>query len=476
MSWLPSFITNLLVDPASVGEEEHPNAVPRAPPPAARRIPPAARRIPPAARRIQPRVHHPHVPAAPPPADPFAFPPPPPLHNPRLPINFIPGMRGPPGPVRSCVDFGTEFAFDAKFRADANKYKKLLTVTVPKVMDPNVLSAKRRALRLQLAPGRYYRPRPSIGAYENDSLPDPLDPELIRDRARLEQPRGRTEFSLQMLTAEFDPRVVPGKNPPRILGIFVPADEALAGGVVETPDPEFTSNEWSTMNAKRKLVVATSVPQEEITHHLTAFFDRDRDPYRPLEVEVREETVLHSTERTAENIDDIWDPVRHYGEDYGGPSHEASIERAHRAVTEAVEDADSPTLLGSGTPFTIKVSSLPEARPGGAVLFVPDDPTIPALGTDKNTVLDNARAVPLAIRKYQRELRELPGQEEVLGRHKRKWESEGAEDDQRALKKICGVQGRDTITRHMLLDMEVDNIWFEKDPMAYYAAAVLGRV
>ncbi|KAJ7666898.1 hypothetical protein DFH06DRAFT_1184997 [Mycena polygramma] len=278
-----------------------------------------------------------------------------------------------------------------------------------------------------------------------------------------------------MLTAEFNPKAVPWENPPRFLAIFVPADEDLPGGVVETPDPEFTSNEWSTRNAKRTLVVATSVPQEEITHHLTAFFDRDRDPYRPLEVEVREETVLHSTERTPENIDDIWDPARHCGEEYGGSSHEASIKRTHRAVNEAVEEADSPTLLGAGTPFTLKVSSLSEAHPCGAVLFVPDDPTIPALGTDKNAILHDARAVPLTIRKYKRELCVLPGQEEVLGRHKRKWESEGAEDDQRALKKICGVQGRDTITRHSLLDMEVDNIWVEKDPMAFHAAAVVGR-
>jgi hypothetical protein len=78
----------------------------------------------------------------------------------------------------------------------------------------------------------------------------------------------------------------------------------------------------------------------------------------------------------------------------------------------------------------------------------------------------------LSIKEYSREVRrewapewdpEVDGKWEILGRHKRRWVADdGAAEGQSTLKRICGMKGRDTITRHSLLDMEVDNTWLTK--------------
>jgi hypothetical protein len=36
---------------------------------------------------------------------------------------------------------------------------------------------------------------------------------------------------------------------------------------------------------------------------------------------------------------------------------------------------------------------------------------------------------------------------------------QGANEGESVLKRICGLEGRDTITRHTLLDMKADDTW-----------------
>ncbi|KAF8180022.1 hypothetical protein K438DRAFT_2021491 [Mycena galopus ATCC 62051] len=85
---------------------------------------------------------------------------------------------------------------------------------------------------------------------------------------------------------------------------------------------------------------------------------------------------------------------------------------------------------------------------GAAVVFVPADTSVPARGTDVAGLIRDATPTDPTTREYPHE---------VLGRHKRKRTAgEGAEDGESPIKRICGLEGRDTITRYTPLEMQVD--------------------
>lgn len=335
------------------------------------------------------------------------------------------------------------------------------------------LAAQRRAFLDQLAPSADYQPRQYIGAYKGDTLPPKLDPELERVRAEVEQPRSEEEaFSLQMIIPDFRSAKHWSHLTLPLAAFFVPADQDLPCGVVESPAPR------AELLEATQHIAATLVPQEEMFASLTALnqrFDERRCQkcYDPVLVDVRDESELVSVERNPDNIDDNWVPNRtHFGW-YGCPAHKVSNERMLGVVGDAVREVDSKERLRPGIPFYLNVVATPEVLScEGVVIFVPDDPSIPARGTQTHPLVHTSKPMHLSIKEYSREVRrewapewdpEVDGKWEILGRHKRRWVADdGAAEGQSTLKRICGMKGRDTITRHSLLDMEVDNTWLTK--------------
>jgi hypothetical protein len=276
---------------------------------------------------------------------------------------------------------------------------------------------------------------------------------MTRLRAQLEQPRGEDEeFSLQMILPPVH-QTTAGSHLLPLAAVFVPADANLDCAMLKTQEPGVIP----------KHILATRVPQDEMSASLAAL-GKDFDaracppPCEPLTVDVRDETELHSTERNLDNIDDVFRAELHLLADYGGTAHNNSRRRMLDAVEDAVKEVDSTELLMAGTPFSLNAVVTPDVLSNQAgVIFIPDDPSISPRGTDLAGLIHDSETSSLVIREYPRK---NLGEFETMGRYKRKRMAEqGANEGESVLKRICGLEGRDTITRHTLLDMKADDTW-----------------
>ncbi|KAJ7025969.1 hypothetical protein C8F04DRAFT_1238869 [Mycena alexandri] len=342
---------------------------------------------------------------------------------------------------------------------------------------PDGPSAVQQTFLHHLGPSAEYKPRRLMGSYNADIEPG-YDTELLppcpslefeRARAEVERPRGETEdFSLQMI---LPPSYIAAHGPAGLplAAVFVPTADTISCGVVETPSPPNLALKLGPddeMKEEQKPVTrhisATCVPQVEMSDALVALgarFSARACPPRhcPLELDVRDESALVSTERKPTNIDDVWrsDGLNRAG--LGSSAHQNSRRRMLEAVGNAVKEAESTERLRPGTPFTLQVAYTPEVSTYGAgVLFVPDDPSVAPAGTEPSRMslgdsrLSHVRVTPIS--------REMQGDWEMLRNHKRKRVAE-AGVGQSASKRICGLNGRDTIIRHSLLDMQADDTW-----------------
>ncbi|KAJ7720018.1 hypothetical protein B0H16DRAFT_1700050 [Mycena metata] len=328
-------------------------------------------------------------------------------------------------------------------------------------------SALQQTFLHHLSPSADYQPRRLMGSYnaeiepgyDKELLPPYPSLEFERARAEVERPRAATEdFSLQMIlppsyTAVHGPAGLP------LAVVFIPATDTISCGVVETPSDAEMEDEQKPIT---RHIPATCVPQAEMSDTLLAlgarFSARACPPrHRPLELDVRDESALVSTERKPSNIDDIWRPNALSRAALGSSAHENSRRRMLAAVGDALKEVESTERLRPGTPFTLQVAYTPEVSTSGVgVLFVPDDPSVAPAGTERSRMpLSDSRLSHVRVTSIGRE---MEGDWEVLRNHKRKRVAEAAVD-QSVSKRICGLKGRDTIIRHSLLDMQADDTW-----------------
>ncbi|KAF7334597.1 hypothetical protein MVEN_02289700 [Mycena venus] len=299
-----------------------------------------------------------------------------------------------------------------------------------------------------LRPSAEYKPRKDYyDAYEEDTLPTRPDPKLNRLRAQLEQPRGEDEeFSLQMILPATATNYTTGPSHLPLGAVFVPADEDIACGVLETPAPEpspKSNSDAGPPQPQPQNIVATQVPREEMTTSLTALGER---------FSARACPPLHAPLEIDPNVRIV--------ADYGSTAHKNSRTHMLETVAQAIVDVESPYPLSPGTQFELKTVVTQDVLPNeGAVIFVPDDPKIAPRGTDVAGLIHDSRTTTLPVREFPRRVVGPFGDMEALGRHKRKRVEEDGAEEGSALKRICGMEGRDTITRHTLLDMQVDDIW-----------------
>ncbi|KAJ7113099.1 hypothetical protein C8R44DRAFT_930648 [Mycena epipterygia] len=329
-----------------------------------------------------------------------------------------------------------------------------------------------------LAPKPGYCPRPKLGAYEQGVLPPAASPQF-------QQVRGDDEkFALQMiLPASYCPtdtewvaarRKKEQQLPLAVL--FIPTDTDIPSAIVETPPPRPLAITSPTNVADAsphrepedpvaRHVASTRIPLPEVSAALTAlterFAARGCPDLGPCNVEVREEAVLVSVERTPDNIEDNWGGGRQLG--WGAEqAHAKARENDLRIVGLAIDKIEAKEWLRPGVPFALNAVFMPEVTgEDAAVLFVPDDPSIPGSESERNVCIPSEKERRVKFQRFIR--REGALGPERLGRYKRKRVGDDAQDEgvngERAPKRWCGMEGDDTITRHILLDTWDDNIW-----------------
>ncbi|KAK7017654.1 hypothetical protein R3P38DRAFT_2984582 [Favolaschia claudopus] len=376
----------------------------------------------------------------------------------------------------------------------------------------------------QLRPTSEYTQRETDASYSKESVPALPAPRVQRMRAAMEKPLASGEvFSLQMMVMADSGRAstVDANAVVPIAAIFVPSEERVECGLVRSvEDAKSKLKSKSTTNEHGTHLTATSIPRAAMSAALTALdteFTVLSSPSSPRnntapipEIHVHSETALHITERSPANIDEVFVAAHHIILD-GADAHMRAVSFARMCdlVGEGVRDVGEGVLLiegdeqhtqnnththNEGPAFSLEVVLAPDTHSPRdvMVLFVPDDKRINAKATDTGFgLVHDSRPTKMVVREFAQK---VEGGSEVFGRTKRKRTGAGhcsngdaggygkakgysngkgkgkareldedEEEIERKLKRICGLEGRDTVVRHSKLDMQRDDIWVGVD-------------
>ncbi|KAK7018380.1 hypothetical protein R3P38DRAFT_2784206 [Favolaschia claudopus] len=369
----------------------------------------------------------------------------------------------------------------------------------------------------QLRPTSEYTPRETDASYSKESVPALPAPRVQRMRAAMEKPLANGEmFSLQMMVMADSGRAsaVDANAVAPVAAVFVPSEERVECGLVRNVE-DAKSKSKSTTNDHGTHLSATSIPRADMSAALTALdaqftalsspSSSSRNNTNPIpEIHVHSETALHITERSPANIDEVFVAAHHIILDGAEAQMRAvSFARMCDVVGEGVRDVGRGVLLledddqhtqnnththNEAPAFSLDVVLAPDTpSPRDAmVLFVPDDKRINAKGTDTGFgLVHDSRPTKMVVREYAQR---VEGSSEVFGGTKRKRTGAGGcsngdaggygkgkgkgkarepeedeEEIERKLKRICGLEGRDTVVRHTKLDMQGDDIWVGVD-------------